>query len=46
MKAADLPLHYNMSTILEHNLETRADKTALLSNDGAMTRGKTTWPSL
>ena len=37
MKAADLPLHYNMCEILEHNLEARADKTALLSDDGSMT---------
>ena len=40
MKAADLPLHYNMCEILEHNLETRADKTALLSDDGSMTFGE------
>ena len=39
MKAADLPLHYNMCAILEHNLETRAEKTAVLSNDGTMTFG-------
>lgn len=37
MKAADLPLHYNMCEILEHNLARRADKTALLSDDGTMT---------
>ena len=37
MKAADLPLYYNMCAILEHNLEVRADKTALLSADGSMT---------
>lgn len=37
MKTANLPLHYNMCDILEHNLETRADKTALLSEDGSMT---------
>ena len=37
MKAADLPLHYNMCEILEHNLEARADKTALLSEDRSMT---------
>jgi len=37
MKAADLPLHYNMCSILEHNLETRADKTAVVSDDGSMT---------
>ena len=37
MKAADLPLHYNMCQILEHNLETRAEKTALHSADGSMT---------
>ena len=36
MKAADLPLYYNMCEILENNLETRADKTALLSADGSM----------
>ncbi len=40
MKAADLPLHYNMCEILEHNLETRADKTALYSDDGSMTFGE------
>lgn len=40
MKAADLPLYYNMCTILEHNLETRAEKTALLSNEGTMTFGE------
>ena len=40
MKAADLPLYYNMCTILEHNLETRADKTALISADGSMTFGE------
>ena len=37
MKAADLPLHYNMCEILENNLPDRADKTALLSADGTMT---------
>ncbi len=37
MKAADLPLYYNMCEILEHNLETRAEKTALLSADVSMT---------
>ncbi len=37
MKAADLPLHYNMCEILEHNLEPRGDKTAVLSADGSMT---------
>ncbi len=37
MKAADLPLYYNMSEILEHNLDTRSDKTALWSADGSMT---------
>jgi benzoate-CoA ligase family protein len=37
MKAADLPLYYNMCEILEHNLETRAEKTALFSTDGSMT---------
>ena len=40
MKAADLPLRYNMCEILEHNLETRADKTALLSDNGSMTFGE------
>lgn len=40
MKAADLPLYYNLCEILEHNLETRADKTALLSDDGSMTFGE------
>ena len=37
MKAADLPLHYNMCEILEHNLATRADKPAILSDNGSMT---------
>ena len=37
MKAADLPLYYNMCEILEHNLETRAEKTAILSDDGSLT---------
>ena len=37
MKAADLPTKYNMCEILEHNLHTRADKTAILSDDGNMT---------
>ena len=36
MKAADLPLSYNMCEILEHNLKARADKTALYSNDGSL----------
>jgi len=40
MKATDLPLHYNMCSILEHNLQTRADKNALLSDDGSMTFGE------
>lgn len=40
MKAADLPLQYNMCEILEHNLETRAEKIALLSDDGSMTFGE------
>lgn len=43
MKAADLPLCYNMHEILEHNLATRADKIALLSEDlkdGSMTFGE------
>lgn len=37
MKASDLPIDYNMCEILEHNLEHRADKTALLSEHGTMT---------
>ena len=37
MKASDLPINYNMCEILEHNLEYRADKTALLSEHGTMT---------
>lgn len=37
MKAADLPLYYNMCEILEHNLESRSDKTAIVSADGSMT---------
>ena len=40
MKAADLPLYYNMCEILEHNLETRANKIALNSNDGSLTFGE------
>lgn len=40
MKAADLPLYYNMCDILEHNLETRSQKTALVSDDGSMTFGE------
>ncbi len=40
MKAVDLPPYYNMCEILEHNLETRADKTALLSDAGSMTFGE------
>ena len=37
MKASDLPIDYNMCEILEHNLEHRADKTALFSEHGTMT---------
>ena len=37
MKAADLPLRYNMCEILERNLQNRPDKTALLSADGSLT---------
>ena len=37
MKASDLPIDYNMCEILEHNLDHRADKTALLSEHGTMT---------
>ena len=33
MKAADIPAQYNMCEILEHNLKSRADKTALYSAD-------------
>ncbi len=40
MRAADLPLYYNMCAILEHNLDSRADKTAILSDDGSMTFGE------
>lgn len=40
MKAADLPLHYNMCEILEHNLPARSDKSAILSDDGCMTFGE------
>jgi len=36
MKAADLPLHYNMCEILEHNLAHRADKTAIVSDRAEM----------
>jgi benzoate-CoA ligase family protein len=37
MKASDLPIDYNMCEILEHNLDQRGDKTALLSEHGTMT---------
>ena len=37
MKAADLPTDYNMCEILERNLEHRADKTALFSEQGSLT---------
>ena len=37
MKAADLPIDYNMCEILEHNLEQRSKKTALLSEHGSFT---------
>lgn len=37
MRASDLPLQYNAVHILEHNLKTRADKTALLSPDRSLT---------
>jgi acyl-coenzyme A synthetase/AMP-(fatty) acid ligase len=37
MCAADLPLSYNAAVVLEHNLETRADKVALLSPDRELT---------
>ncbi|MFQ5857562.1 MAG: benzoate-CoA ligase family protein [Anaerolineae bacterium] len=37
MKAADLPLQYNVVDILEHNLAARADRVALFSPEGAMT---------
>src|SRR5256884_1485285 len=37
MKISDLPLHYNCVDILKHNLEKRADKTALYSVEREMT---------
>ena len=37
MKAADLPTYYNICEILEQNLESRADKTALLSENKSLT---------
>ena len=37
MKAADLPTYYNICDILEHNIEPRGDKTALLSEQGCLT---------
>ncbi len=37
MRAADLPLSYNAAVVLEHNLEARADKVALLSPDRELT---------
>ena len=40
MKAADLPQYYNVAEILEHNLASRADKTALWSDEGSMTFGE------
>jgi len=40
MKASDLPLYYNMCDILEHNLEARADKVALVSEERSMNFGE------
>ena len=37
MKATDLPIDYNMCEILEHNLEQRSEKIALLSEYGSLT---------
>ena len=37
MKAADLPIYYNICEILEHNLEHRGDKIALFSENGSFT---------
>jgi len=37
MKISDLPLHYNCVSILEHNLDRRADKIALYSLEREMT---------
>ena len=37
MKAADLPTYYNICEILEQNLESRSDKTALLSENRSLT---------
>ena len=40
MKATDLPDYYNICSILEDNLEARADKTALIDDNGSMTFGE------
>ena len=37
MKAEDLPTYYNICEILEQNLESRADKTALFSENKSLT---------
>lgn len=37
MRASDLPLYYNAVDILEHNLEKRADKVAIHSDNGSLT---------
>ena len=37
MKAADLPTYYNICEILEQNLKSRSDKTALLSENRSLT---------
>ncbi len=37
MRAADLPLHYNISAILEHNLTDHAHKPAILSDTALLT---------
>lgn len=37
MRASDLPLSYNAVSILEHNLDTRSDKVALLSAERELT---------
>lgn len=40
MRMSDLPLHYNASEILEHNLTQRSDKLALFTPDRKMTFGE------
>jgi benzoate-CoA ligase family protein len=40
LRGSDLPLFYNAVAILEHNLEPRADKVALLSDERSLTFGE------